>query len=304
MSDIEEEIRRQMLAERQQQAGQQQGGQYTYNPVPPPEQKPSTLHRWKSQGGLLGGLASILLVLAKFFGPIFVVLSKLKFLAFAGKFLLTGGSMLASMWLEAMVFGWPLAVGIVLLIFIHECGHALAAKILGREVKGMIFIPFMGAAVATRGGRNVVENAFIGIMGPVFGTLGGLACMAIFMVHPMRFWLVLARWNFAINLFNLLPTAPLDGGWITPIFSAKLLAVGVVLLFAVAPANPFIWLLALMSIPRIISGWKARPDDPYYQATANDRIKYGLAYLGLAAFLGLITSWLRSYLSVHYPFVA
>lgn len=101
-----------------------------------------------------------------------------------------------------------------------------------------------------------------------------------------------------MNLFNLAPTPPLDGGWITPLFSPKLLAVGAVLLLFLIPLNPFIAVLALMSLPRIIAGWKAKPEESdYYQATASVRWKFGAAYLGLAAFLALLGFGLHSYLS-------
>jgi Zn-dependent protease len=287
MSDIEEEIRRQMMAERQ------QGGQYTYNPTPAPAQKPSTLHKWQSQGGVLGVLASILLVLAKFFAPLVALLSKIKFLVWLPKILLTGGTMLLSMWARAAIWGWWFGFGMVFLIFIHECGHAFAAKMRGIPVGIMVFIPFMGAFVATKGGRNVVEDAYIGIMGPIFGTVSGLGCLALNLVYPSDFWLVLAHWCFFINLFNLAPTAPLDGGWITPVFSPKLLLVGVVILFFIGFRNPLIWILGLLSIPRIVGGWKAKPKtDPFYQTTSADRWKYGLGYFGLAAFLALLNIWL------------
>ena len=196
-------------------------------------QNPSRLERWKSQGGLLGALASILLVLAKIGAPLLVLLSKLKFLLIGlklltfGKLLLTFGSMLVSAWFWAKLYGWPFGVGVVLLIFIHECGHALAARLRGIETGIMVFIPLMGAFVTTkRYGRNIVEDAFIGIMGPIVGTLAGVACLGVYLVTHSEFWLALAQWDFLVNLFNLAPTAPLDGGWITPLFSPKLLAVG------------------------------------------------------------------------------
>src|SRR5207249_9519714 len=145
-----------------------------------------------------------------------------KFLTF-GKLLLTGGTMFISMFVWSFRFGWPLAIGIVLMIFIHECGHALAARKLGHPVGVMVFIPFCGAVVTTRGARNVVEDAFIGIMGPIAGTLVGIVCCGLFLLTHDLFWLVLAMFCFWINLLNLTPAPPLDGGWISPLFSPKLL---------------------------------------------------------------------------------
>lgn len=284
MSEIEEEIRRQMIAERQRThtaaiaaAPRQYPGDHQEY-VPP--------HARKHQGGIVGILTAIGAALAKFGAPLLALLGKLKFLLIFKTFLITGGSMIVSMWAWSMAFGWPFAVGIVLLIFVHESGHAIAGKALGHPIGPMVFMPFMGAFVSIRRARNIVEDAFIGIMGPVFGTVGGVVCLVIYQLTGNFFWAALAQFNFFINLFNLLPMPPLDGSWITPLFSPKLLLLGVVLLFVIAPSNPMIWILGFMSLPRIIGGWKAKPTDQYYRASNAARWKYGLAYLGLAAFLG------------------
>ena len=283
---------------------------YYTGPAAPPDfayaKPPSMLERWKARGGILGGIASVLLLLAKLIAPVVALLAKFKFLLVglklltAGKLLLGASSMLISMWVWGLIYGWKFGVGIVLMIFIHECGHALAARMRGIPTGIMVFVPLMGAFVTTgRYGKSIVEDAFIGIMGPVFGTLAGLGCLVLYAVLPGHspFWLALAQVNFFMNLFNLAPTPPLDGGWITPLFSPKLLAIGAVLLLFLARYNPLIIVLALMSLPRIISGWKAKPEEsPYYQATAADRWKFGAAYLGLAAFLAVLGYSVHSYL--------
>ena len=250
----------------------------------------SVLNKWKSRGGILGGIASFLLLLGKFFFPILVFLSKFKMLLILGKVLLTGSSMLISMWFWSQLFGWPFAVGLVLLIFIHESGHALAARMRGSPLGIMVFIPFMGAFVSHRGGRTVVEDAFIGIMGPVFGTLAGLGCLAIYFFGDRNpFWLALAQVDFMINLFNLAPTAPLDGGWIVPVFSPRALAFGSVLMLLMAFLNPLILVLFILSLPRVIAGWKSKGADmPYFKATAAQRWMFGFAYIGLVVVLGVL----------------
>jgi len=227
--------------------------------------------------------------LAKVGGPLILLLSKLKFLLVGAKIALALGSMLVSMWAYSAVFGWRLAVGIVLLIFIHECGHALAAKVRGIPTGIMVFVPFMGAFVTTkRYGQNLEEDAFIGIMGPFVGSLASLACYLMYIPTGNPFWIVLGQWGFFVNLFNLLPTPPLDGGWIAPLFSPKLLAIGAVIAVVVGFRNPLIWILLVASIPRIISGWKADPKtQPYYKVPAAAKWKYGIAYLGLAALLAV-----------------
>lgn len=286
MTEIEDEIRRQMLAERQQSSAVAEAEP---TPTPPEAQKTDTLHRWKSKGGIVGGIASILIAIVKFLAPVLALLGKLKFLLIAGKFLLTGGTMLLSMWAYSRGFGWPLGVGLVVLIFIHECGHALAARMRGIHTGIMVFVPFMGAFVTTkRHGVNLEEDAFIGIMGPVVGSVASLVAMLLFLPTHNLFWLTLGQWGFFINLFNLLPTPPLDGGWIVPLFSPKLLALGMIIAVVVGFLNPLIWLLLLVSIPRIISGWKADPkSQPYYRVPSAVKWKYGIAYISLAGILAL-----------------
>jgi Zn-dependent protease len=241
------------------------------------------LNRWKSRGGLLGSIATVLLFLFKVGAPLFFVLAKLKF------FLLAGGSMAVSMWVASMRFGWHLGIGIVLLICIHECGHALAARIRGIPTGIMVFIPLLGAFVTTkRYGKNLEEDAFIGIMGPIVGSIAAALTASVFLIHHDKFWLVLGEWGLFINLFNLLPTPPLDGGWIAPLFSPKLLLLGAFIAVIVGFRNPLIWLLLIMSGPRIISAWRADPKtQPYYQVSFAAKWKYGVLYFGLAALLAL-----------------
>lgn len=282
--EIEEAIRRQMLAERAA-AAAAEAAQAEMLAAQQAQPQEGPLHRWQKMGGVLGTIATVLLLVFKFIGPL---VSGLKLLPF-GKFLITGGSMLISMFAYAASMGWPMGVGLVLSIFVHECGHAYAARRLGMPFSFMVFVPFMGAMVAhKRGGQDIVQDAYVGIMGPVWGTLFGIASFGLYWVTGNPFFIALAWLTFFLNLFNLAPMAPLDGGWIVPLFSPKLLALGVVLLFIIAPRNPLIWVLALMSLPRVISGWKAKPgEDPYYQAPKAARIKYGLLYLGLALFLAV-----------------
>ena len=293
-NDIEDAIRRQMQAERLQAPPAQA-------PQPPPSADPPPYYaapkpRKRAGGGLAGAGAALLALL----GKLKFLLVGLKLLTFA-KLLLTAGSMLVSMWIWAKFYGWPFGIGVVLLIFIHECGHAWAARLRGRGTGIMVFIPLMGAFVTTkRYGRNLTEDAFIGIMGPVVGTLASIACVGIYSMTHAPIWLVLGWWGFFVNLFNLAPTAPLDGGWITPLFSPKLLLIGAVLLLFLVRYNWLIAVLALMSLPRILSAWKADPKtQPYYQATSSDRWKFALAYLGLAAFLAVAQYSLHLYLQTH-----
>jgi Zn-dependent protease len=246
------------------------------------DQSPYPAQPKKNKGGILGLLGAIGLFIMKMIGPILFFLAKIKFI------LISLVTMVGSMWIYSLHSGWKFGVGIVLLIFIHESGHAIANRIKGLKVGPMVFIPFMGAAVFTQGGRTLEEDAYIGIMGPIFGTVSSIVCFALaFCFHDM-FFISLAYFGFMINLFNLMPFPPLDGGWITPLFSPKLLAIGAVLAIPVGFLNPFIWLLALASLPRIKSGWKADPKtQPYYQVSTSTKWEYGILYVGLAILLAI-----------------
>ena len=251
----------------------------------------------KAKKGLAGALGAIGIMIAKWWGVVLAVLLKFKTLLVAlklftaFKLILTGGSMLLSIFLYSFAFGWPMAVGLVMMIFVHESGHALAAVKLGRKVGMMIFLPFMGAFVTTQGNRNAVEDAFVGIMGPVFGTLFGLGSLAVYYSTHSLFWLALSELCFMLNLFNLAPSPPLDGGWISPLFSPKLLLPGVIFLAIGFWRNPAIWVLLIMSVPRIMFAWKEGTKSEYYRATAKDRWVYGISYLGLAALLATLSLW-------------
>ena len=252
-----------------------------------PRRRKGLLARWSEKGGVLGGIAAALIAFFKVVGPVFALLGKLKIFVVLGKLLLMFGSMAISVWAYSLRYGVEFGIGIVLLLFVHESGHALAAMSKGIKPGFMVFVPFMGALVTTgRGGQSLEEDAFIGIMGPVFGTIGGVVCVVLAFATSRPFFMSLAYTNFFLNLFNLIPTAPLDGGWIAPLFSPKVLVFGVVLLLLVGFANPMIWVLGLMSLGRILSAWKADPaTQPYYRVTAAAKWKYGLSYVGLILFL-------------------
>jgi Zn-dependent protease len=88
-----------------------------------------------------------------------------------GKMLTTGGTMLLSMLVYSVAFGWRYAVGFVLLIFVHEMGHYLAARQRGLNVGAPAFIPFVGAWIELKDMPHDVETeAWVGFAGPLAGT--------------------------------------------------------------------------------------------------------------------------------------
>jgi Zn-dependent protease len=112
--------------------------------------QPSLWQRFKKAAAPI--VAVVVALFAKFK---FALLAILKFLPVILK---TGGTMLLSIGVYAMAWGWRFAVGFVLLIFVHECGHLIAAKKFGLKVSAPMFIPFMGAFIAL---REAPKNAWM-----------------------------------------------------------------------------------------------------------------------------------------------
>jgi Zn-dependent protease len=230
-------------------------------------------------------------------GPIGVLLATLlKYLPFLVKFglvaLKTGGTMLISMWVYALLYGWWFAVGFVVCIFVHELGHVFMAWRLGVPASAPIFIPGMGALILQkRAARSAWDQALIGIGGPAAGTVAGLVCLYIHQITGSPLMLALAYTSFFLNLFNLAPVVPLDGGWITGAISPRIWLIGMVGMVAAFLTgrvhNPMILLLLIMSFPRLwrglTTGESMHPGaEP---TTPPQRLWMGIAYVGLAGLL-------------------
>jgi Zn-dependent protease len=213
-----------------------------------------------------------------------------------GPLLKTGGTMLVSVGAYAFIFGWGYAVGFVALIFCHEMGHFLAARQRGLDVGAPTFIPFVGAWIELRQLPHDVETeAYVGIAGPVVGTVAALACYFLAVTQDSALLLAIAYAGFMINLFNLIPLSPFDGGRITAIISPKVWLVGVPMLgalFFVSP-SPMLLLIALMAAPQVWSVLRGQAEANmpagYYDTPNAVRVRYAVWYLGLAALLALMS---------------
>src|SRR5450432_3290143 len=230
----------------------------------------------------------------KFLGPIgvafvifFKYLAKLKFLL---PVLKTGGTMILSIGAYAMFWGWQFAVGFVLLIFVHECGHLIAAKRIGLKVGLPVFIPFMGALIALKEApRNAWIEAQVGIGGPLLGTAGAAVCELIYLVTGNLMFRALAYTGFFLNLFNLLPVGFLDGGRIVTALSRWLWLPGMALLIWVGVMQPnlIVWLMIIYSFPRVFSLFRKRTpeEERYFEVSSGQRWTMSLLYFGLIAVL-------------------
>lgn len=213
-----------------------------------------------------------------------------------GKVLATGGTMLISVFAYALLFGWWYAVGFVLLLLVHELGHYLAARQRGLDVGLPTFIPFVGAWIQLKEMPHDVETeAWIGIAGPLLGTIGALICYFMARSYDSQLLLAISYAGFFLNLFNLIPLSPFDGGRITAILSPKVWLLGVPVLIGLFfwRPSPILILMALIAAPQVWKAWKFDPAAPenqqYYQATPAQRLEYGCYYIGLVAFLAVMT---------------
>jgi Zn-dependent protease len=217
-----------------------------------------------------------------------------------GKVLPAAGSMLLSVAVYAWLFGWWFALGFVALLFVHEMGHYLAARRRGLAVGLPTFIPFVGAWVELKELPHDAETeAYVGVAGPLAGTVGALGCFYLARSLNSTLLLALAYSGFFLNLFNLIPLAPFDGGRVTAAISPKLWLVGaplLVALFFYSP-SPLLILMALLALPHVMKAWRGigTPEEAaYYGVAAETRLSYGVLYLGLAAFLAIMCERLHA----------
>jgi len=241
---------------------------------------------WKR---ITGPLVAFGVIILKYLSALKVfILPVLKFFPLLLK---TGGSMLLMMWIYAMMYGWQYAVGFVLLILVHECGHVIAAKRYGLNVSAPMFIPFFGALILLRERpKNAWIEAVMAIGGPVAGTIGAIVCHNVYSATQNPLWLALAYSGYFLNLFNLMPVGMLDGGRIVNAITPWLLLPGLAILawFMIEYNFDFIlFLIMLMSLPRIWRlFWSRTPEEEFYHALpAGQRMTMGICYFGLAAFL-------------------
>lgn len=147
-------------------------------------------------------------------------------------------SMAISIAIYSYLWGYSFATGFVLLMLVHEMGHVLAVWRYGLSASPPIFIPFLGALINLRQPPpDAKVEAVVGIGGPLLGTVGAAICFAIYLHGHDPLFARLALFGMILNLFNLLPVPPLDGGRV------------------MAAVSPWVWLLGLAGMAGLI-GWE------------------------------------------------
>jgi Zn-dependent protease len=241
----------------------------------------SARHSHRTRNTALGGLGAAALFL----------LGKLKFLGLlAGVLKLnTLLSMVLSIGLYAMEWGLPFAIGFVLLIFVHECGHAIVLRMEGIPAGAPVFIPFLGAVIAMRGmPRNAYVEAKVGIGGPILGSIAAWAVLGIGLWSRSPMLGNLGHAGILINLFNLIPVSPLDGGRIAGAFSRSVWIGGYVvgLLALLLTRSPLLLVVLVAGLFTMWQRWH-HPVPGYHDIPRGSRLAVGIAYATLVVALAL-----------------
>jgi Zn-dependent protease len=272
-----------------QQAGalEADGGLAPEPPVVPEPPTAEELDKERKRSWLkkLGGLLIPLALLASKAKFLFLALIKVKAVA-------TLGTMFISIAAYTLAFGWPFAVGIVLLLFVHEMGHVIQLRREGVEASAPIFIPFLGAMIAAKSlGDDAAAEARVGLAGPILGTIGTLIPLAIYLATGSDLWRALAYIGFFINLINLLPVLPLDGGRAMAVLGPQVWIAGI--LIAVAATvfflGPFMLLFVLLlGGPELYYRFKNRHSEEsrtFHSVPTRTKLAVAAVYLTLATLL-------------------
>jgi Zn-dependent protease len=247
------------------------------------EQRPGPGSRLRGRIG--SALAAIAVLVAKFFATIkgaLLLLPKLKLLT-------TGGTALVSVAAYSLFFGWTFAVGFVILLFVHEMGHVLQLRREGLKASAPMFIPFFGAVVMAKSlGENALAEARVGLAGPVLGTAGAAVCLAIGEATNSDLLRALAYIGFFLNLINLIPVVPFDGGRAMAAMAPAIWFVGLAALLALLllSHNPFLLIFLFLGGMETWRRWKQRKtrsleQAAYYRVSPRNRWLVGIVYIGL-----------------------
>lgn len=226
-----------------------------------------------------------------------MVLAKLKFLLVGlkflklGKLLLTTATMALSIWVYARFFGLPFAAGFVLLILIHELGHAAAMRLEGIRSGAPVFIPFFGAVIALKDRPlDARQEAVIALGGPVAGALASFLAAGLGWLLGSKLLLALGYTGCFMNLFNLLPVPPLDGGRVAAAISRWLWVGGLAIAIPLAFAwqHPFLIYFIILGLIRLVTHWRQpEAEQAYYRIARSSRFAFTGAYFGLAFLLAV-----------------
>ncbi len=234
-------------------------------------------------------LAAVGALAAKFFAAIkgaVLLLPKLKLLT-------TAGTALVSVAAYSLFWGWTFAAGFVVLLFVHEMGHVIQLRREGIKASAPMFVPFLGAMIMAKSlGENALAEARVGLAGPILGTIGSGVCLAVGEATNSDLLRALAYVGFFLNLFNLLPVVPLDGGRAMAAMAPWMwfLGFGALVAMVFVFPNPILLIIVLFGGMETWRRWQQRKtrsleQAAYYRVSRRNRMLVGVVYIGLIALL-------------------
>ncbi len=234
-------------------------------------------------------LAAIAALFAKFFAAIkgaLLLLPKLKLLT-------TSATALVSVAAYSLFWGWTFAAGFVVLLFVHEMGHVIQLRREGIKASAPMFVPFLGALITAKSlGENALAEARVGLAGPILGTIGSAVCLVIGEATNSDLFRALAYIGFFLNLFNLLPVVPLDGGRAMAAMAPWMwfLGLGAVVAMVFVFPSPILLIILFFGAMEVWRRWKLRgtrslEQAAYYRVAPRHRLIVGAVYVGLIVLL-------------------
>jgi Zn-dependent protease len=206
----------------------------------------------------------------------------------------TAASMLVSIAAYAWIWGLPFAVGFVALIFVHELGHVLELRRQGVPASAPLFIPFLGAVI---GMKQLPDDAWkearVALAGPILGSVGAAAFLVAADVSGSDLLMALAFVGFFLNLFNLIPIVPLDGGRAVGALHPAIWLLGLLMMVAIAVVspNPILLIIVIVGALELWRRWRERGEAAeYYRLEVWQRVAVAVVYIGLIGILALAVS--------------
>jgi Zn-dependent protease len=252
----------------------------------PPRRRAPAPNLRKRIGSALAALAALA---AKFWAVIkgaLIFLPKLKLLT-------TAGTALISVVVYSLFFGWTFAIGFVVLLFVHEMGHVIQLRREGVNASAPMFIPLLGAVVMMKSmPDDALAEARVGLAGPILGTAGSAVCLAIGEATNSNFMRALAYVGFLLNLINLVPLTPFDGGRAMAAMAPAMwfVGLGVMVALLLITGNTFLLIFIVLGGMDVWRRWKLRStrsleQAAYYRVSPRNRLLVGAVYIGLIAIL-------------------
>jgi Zn-dependent protease len=248
--------------------------------------------RFQSLRKRIGSMfAAIVALIAKFFTAIKGLLLLLP----KAKFLTTTGTALVSVAAYSLFFGWEFAAGFVLLLFVHEMGHVFQLRREGVPASAPMFIPGLGAVVMMKSlPDDALAEARVGLAGPILGTLGAAICLVLAEALNSDLLRALAYVAFFLNLINLIPVTPFDGGRAMAAMAPAMwfLGLGTLVALFFITGNYFLLIFLLLGFTDTRRRWRQRKtrsieQAAYYRVAPRHRLYVGAVYIALIVVLVL-----------------